>query len=195
MYTVSHIALDPAWVQSALMTSQFERPRAPRNWTPLSWHSEARFSTLGAGIIKPLVDQMANRHKGYTLDRWWLNVTAPGLDFGQHQHGTNMISMVYYLQVPPMSGNIELLDPATDTWVEYEPRAGDLLEFDGMIHHRVKKNLSDDIRISLALNVIDQQTARKDAMINRSKLTKLPADISIEDAYPLVNSTRHRGTM
>ena len=154
MYTVSHIDLDPAWVASALMAFQFERPRAPRSWTPKGWHSEARFSAEGAGALKPLIDAMLAQYPKHTLDRWWLNASAPGIDFGQHQHGTDMISMVYYLQVPQGSGNIEFLDEAANRWIEYEPHAGELVAFDGMVHHRVKPNMSKGIRISLALNVV-----------------------------------------
>jgi hypothetical protein len=86
------------------------------------------------------------------LDRWWINVCAPREETFEHYHGDHMISIVYYVQVPAMSGQIEFQNEALE-WIGYQPTAGDIVAFDGMILHRVQPNMSTDMRISVGINL------------------------------------------
>jgi ectoine hydroxylase-related dioxygenase (phytanoyl-CoA dioxygenase family) len=110
-----------------------------------------------------------------------------------------MMSIVYYVQTPPGSGNIEFKDASswfTDdrAWVSYTPQPGDIIAFDGMLLHRVAANQSEDIRISLALNLVTRAEHKRTEW-SRAKLTQIPPEANLEDAWPIINSTRHRGTM
>jgi len=87
------------------------------------------------------------------LDRWWINVCAPREETFEHYHGDNMISIVYYVQVPPESGRIEFQNELKE-WIGYQPKPGDIVAFDGMILHRVQPNRSTDMRISVGINLV-----------------------------------------
>jgi hypothetical protein len=110
-----------------------------------------------------------------------------------------MISLVYYIQVPPESGRIEFKDPHswfTDdrAWVGYAPEPGDIIAFDGMLLHRVAANDSKDMRISVGINLITPAEHKRTEW-SRAKNSAIPPEVSIEDAYPIINETRHKGTM
>ena len=81
-----------------------------------------------------------------------------------------MLAVVYYLKVPPNSGDILLHDPRgsilwqdpqarTDVdWESYRPYhkikpvPGMLLIFPGYVVHSVESNLSNEYRISIAIS-------------------------------------------
>lgn len=87
-----------------------------------------------------------------------------------HNHTGAILVGVYYIQVPPNSGDILLHDPrgVNINWpdpdiksnerpfVRITPSAGDLLLFPGYLVHSVEPNLSNETRISLAINVVDK---------------------------------------
>lgn len=98
------------------------------------------------------------------------NPMVPGQNNTPHHHPDCMLAVVYYVKVPPKSGDILLHDPRgsilwqdpqarTDVdWESYRPYhkitpvEGQLLIFPGYIVHSVENNLSDEIRISIAIS-------------------------------------------
>lgn len=83
---------------------------------------------------------------------FWLNAQGPGQSTTPHNHDENdeLLSGVYYVQVPPDSGDLVLLDG----WfrVHVTPAAGLMLFFPPQLMHQVETNRSGELRLSLAFN-------------------------------------------
>lgn len=98
------------------------------------------------------------------------NPTMPGGNNSPHHHPDCMLAVVYYVTVPPNSGDILLHDPRgsilwqdpqarTDvSWESYRPYhkitpvPGMLLIFPGYVVHSVESNLSNEMRMSIAIS-------------------------------------------
>jgi hypothetical protein len=98
------------------------------------------------------------------------NPMMPGKNNSPHHHPDCMLAVVYYIRVPAHSGDILLHDPRgsilwqdpqarTDvTWKSYRPYhkitpvPGMLLIFPGYVIHSVENNLSNDLRLSIAIS-------------------------------------------
>lgn len=99
------------------------------------------------------------------------NPIPPGGNDTPHHHPNYQIVGVYYVSVPKNSGDILLHDPrGSIIWYDPEttsdnffkgvrpfhrvtPAAGMLLLFPGYLIHSVESNLSDELRLSIAINV------------------------------------------
>ena len=108
----------------------------------------------------------------------WLNRNGPGDINKIHIHPHSMLSGVYYVQVPPGSGNIEFLDPViartattypksgktqrNASTAEFEPVEGKLIIFPSWLQHWVQPNRGTGERVSISFNVgyqpIDRST-------------------------------------
>ena len=99
---------------------------------------------------------------------FWFNVSSPGNYQEFHQHGGHHFSLTYYVQAPKNCGNIifKSLESYTDMFplpieqenrnsvkiYSYEPEESKFLIFRSNLPHMVEKNLSDEDRISIAMN-------------------------------------------
>jgi len=83
---------------------------------------------------------------------FWLNAQGPGHCTSEHTHQelNELLSGVYYIEVPEDSGDIVLLDGRLTTRVT--PSAGAFLFFRPSLSHRVETNRSRELRLSLAFN-------------------------------------------
>jgi hypothetical protein len=83
---------------------------------------------------------------------WWLNVMRPGDITFVHTHDEEdeILSGVYYIDVPPDSGKLVLIDGARRE--EIWPRAGMFVFFAPEIPHEVTRNESGRPRISVGFN-------------------------------------------
>jgi uncharacterized protein (TIGR02466 family) len=102
----------------------------------------------------------------------WINIHKKE-DWAQtHSHENSIISGVYYIETTEISGDIifyvdtcrKLFSPVininfnqrndlnTDEWI-IKPKSGSLILFPSYLSHGVKKNMSENDRISLAFNV------------------------------------------
>jgi len=106
------------------------------------------------------------------FNEMWLNRNGPGDYNRAHIHSHAIFSGVYYIKVPPQSGNIELYDPIrerammavpvkqamprTGQTLEVEGEEGKLLIFPSWLQHAVQANRSDEDRVSLSFNMISQ---------------------------------------
>lgn len=151
LYTTAQYPLDPKLITAATFQSRFEPKRALGKRTT-GWHSEYRYTVEAAGVFKPVLEHILAMYPELKLDRWWINVCGPTEETFEHYHGQNMTSIVYYIQTPPQSGMIEF--QKDNTWIGYQPSPGDIVAFDGMTLHKVQPNMSRDIRVSLALNLV-----------------------------------------
>jgi len=84
---------------------------------------------------------------------WWLNVMRPGDVTHAHTHDDSdeLLSGVYYVETPPHSGRLVLLD--TGRREEIEPRAGAFVFFAPDVPHEVTRNESDQPRLSVGFNI------------------------------------------
>jgi hypothetical protein len=84
---------------------------------------------------------------------FWLNLTGPGQGTSEHTHDEDdeLLSGVYYVSVPPDSGDLILYDgPST---IRIEPRTGTFLFFPPNLPHAVSINRSASPRLSIGINI------------------------------------------
>ena len=84
---------------------------------------------------------------------FWLNRMAPGQATSRHAHAENdeLLSGVYYIQVPPESGDLLFADDPFE--IRVRPRAGMCVLFDPELPHWVEAHRGQGERVSLALNI------------------------------------------
>jgi hypothetical protein len=114
-------------------------------------------SIPGLRVILDLATAQAahilNRPKKDLRLGWWLNIMQPGDITWPHTHdaGDELLSGVYYIDVPPDSGKLLLTQDVQ--CLEIEPRAGRFVFFAPDVMHEVTRNESDRPRISVGFNV------------------------------------------
>lgn len=84
---------------------------------------------------------------------FWFNLMQPGEVTTLHTHDEDdeLLSAVYYLSVPPDSGDL-ILHPASGA-VRITPRAGRLVMFSPDLPHEVGENRSAEARLSIGMNL------------------------------------------
>lgn len=84
---------------------------------------------------------------------WWLNLMRPGDVTCTHTHddGDELLSGVYYIEVPPDSGKLVLMDGMQRE--EIQPREGMFVFFMPVTLHEVTRNESDRARLSVGFNI------------------------------------------
>jgi hypothetical protein len=83
---------------------------------------------------------------------FWLNDMGPGQVTSEHDHDDydEMLSGVYYVQVPENSGDLVIVDKYSRTVVQ--PREGMFVFFAPSVLHSVSMNNSKERRISIGMN-------------------------------------------
>lgn len=102
-----------------------------------------------------LITQMTDiaAKKGLMMSSFWSQVHQPLESTDLHHHGFVEYSWVYYVKVPEDAGNlIFVLDDKDHRCPQhvFTPKEGNVIIFPSYIRHRVSKNMSNDIRISVA---------------------------------------------
>lgn len=122
------------------------------------------------GCIQEAVDEL-----GWHCDNIKLkgrqHPIRPGENDTPHHHPTCYLVAVYYVHVPKNSGSIMFLDPrGSIIWKDPDartdvkhcssrpfhkitPTSGTLIIFPGYLVHTVETNCSDDVRISVAIDI------------------------------------------
>jgi len=122
--------------------------------------------------VLPIIKEIANEcnlSKEFTVSARQ-NPMLPGKNNSPHHHPDCMLAVVYYVKVPQNSGDILLHDPRgsilwqdpqarTDVnWQSYRPyhkitpTPGMLLIIPGYVVHSVETNLSQEMRLSIAIS-------------------------------------------
>lgn len=99
----------------------------------------------------------------------WINVSESGEYQEYHIHTGSHFSLAYYVAAPKKSGNIVFrsyeadtdmfplpisqLTPLSYKTFSFEPQEGMLLIFRSNLRHMVEKNLSNESRISISMNL------------------------------------------
>ena len=105
------------------------------------------------------------------IERDWINIFKPGAQEAQHTHDGSLLSCSYYVEAPKDCGCLVLPDPIasrkthreftktagsdllTRSEVAVEPQPGRLVMFESWMPHYVQCNKSDQVRISIAMNL------------------------------------------
>ena len=106
------------------------------------------------------------------LGNMWANINPPGGMNMPHLHPNCLFSGVYYVKSNPNSGRLKIMDPrpgaqmympirkegdpGRDMWrdANIEPIPGRIIMFPAWLWHSVEENISDNIRISVSFNFI-----------------------------------------
>jgi len=83
---------------------------------------------------------------------FWFNAMQPGQLTQPHVHDDDdeLLSAVYYIEVPDNSGDLLLMQNSQTLTIE--PTAGECVFFPPNLLHQVSCNNSDDLRLSIGLN-------------------------------------------
>ncbi len=105
------------------------------------------------------------------IERSWINIFKPGAQEAQHSHDGSLLSCSYYVEAPKNCGCIVMPDPIgarrsyreftktggsdvlTRREIAVEPEPGRLVMFESWLPHYVQCNKSDQVRISIAMNL------------------------------------------
>ena len=84
---------------------------------------------------------------------YWFNEMRPGEETGPHSHDEDdeLLSGVYYLCVPPASGDLLLGEGARP--LRLRPREASFVFFPPELVHAVSRNESEALRLSVGLNI------------------------------------------
>ena len=106
------------------------------------------------------------------LGNMWANINPPGGMNMPHIHPNSLFSGVYYVKAQPNCGRLKLMDPrpgvqtmmpirkpgnpGKDFWREIHMEAvpGRIIMFPAWLWHSVEENKSNDIRISVSFNFV-----------------------------------------
>lgn len=96
--------------------------------------------------------EIIRRDKSVLRNGFWVNDMGPQTSTTEHDHDDldELLSGVYYVKVPPDSGNLVIIDSYSRT--EVQPREGMFVFFAPDVLHAVTTNLSQDSRISIGMN-------------------------------------------
>ena len=113
----------------------------------------------------------------------WATVHKEGVMHHRHDHPFALISGVYYVNVPPGSGDIVLYDPRpqhSNNDIILTPFPGEFLFFPSWLKHQVQGTVGSDPRISFAFNVDGKWEGTGDV----GPTYELPLRQSKENVYP-----------
>jgi hypothetical protein len=141
-----HLAVPSELIEEIM--SMMQTVKTVRNSNQGGWHSPASYRVPPRWKLWTTnLEQLT----GYKIHNYWFNVNGPGHSNGWHTHGTNFPAVaVWYLQTPPNSGR--LLIRQTEDVEAIDPYPGLVVQHPSGIDHSVEKNLSTDLRISVAVN-------------------------------------------
>ena len=144
------------------------------------WHSttdmadKPEYQQLITELMKMQKEEYDNEHiDGHPrLGNMWANINPPDGMNQPHVHPNSLFSGVYYVKSQPKSGRLKIYDPrpgiqysmpirkpgnpGKDLWREayIDPIPGRIIMFPAWLWHSVEPNESNDIRISVSFNFI-----------------------------------------
>ena len=144
------------------------------------WHSPTNMHEMPQ--FKSLVDELFKMQFEIFKEEWldreprlgnmWANINPPGGYNRPHIHANSLFSGVYYIKAPANSGKLVCNDPRPGVqtvmptrkkgqppkhlWreVHLEPKVNRIIMFPSWLWHNVEPNESNDIRISVSFNFI-----------------------------------------
>ena len=143
------------------------------------WHSPTNMHTIP--VFKPLADELYKMQREIykeefltrepKLGNMWANINYKGALNRPHVHANSFFSGAYYIKVPKDSGLLKLNDPRQGTHflkpsrkdgaplhlapeIHIQPKENRIIMFPSWLEHCVEMNESDDIRISVSFNFL-----------------------------------------
>jgi uncharacterized protein (TIGR02466 family) len=144
------------------------------------WHSETNMHEKPE--YKPLVDELFKMVNEVFNEEWldgqaklgnmWANINPPGGYNRPHIHPNSLFSGVYYVKAPINSGQLVCTDPRPGIqtcmpnrkkgeppkylWrdIHLQPKENRTVIFPSWLWHSVQPNQSNDIRISISFNFV-----------------------------------------
>ena len=144
------------------------------------WHSttdmgnKPEYQLLVTELLRMQKEIYDNEHidRQAKLGNMWANINPPGGMNQPHIHPNALFSGVYYVKSQPNCGRLKIYDPrpgvqlnmpsrkpgnpGKDLWREayIDPIPGRIVMFPSWLWHAVEENKSNDIRISVSFNFI-----------------------------------------
>jgi len=146
-----------------------------RGWhSTTDMHTKPEYSQLVTELMRMQKEIYDNEHidRYARLGNMWANINPPGGMNQPHIHPNALFSGVYYVKSQPNCGRLKIMDPrpgsqlympmrksgdpGRDMWKDanIEPITGRIIMFPAWLWHSVEENISDDIRISVSFNFI-----------------------------------------
>ena len=144
------------------------------------WHSETNMNEIP--VFKPLVDELFKMMNEIFPEEWldrkpimgnmWANINPPGGYNMPHVHPNSLFSGVYYVKTPPNCGRLICQDPRPGIrtcmpnrkkgqppkhlWreIHLQPQENRAIMFNSWLWHNVEPNQSNDPRISVSFNFV-----------------------------------------
>ena len=146
------------------------------------WHSttdmgqKPEYQQLVTELLRMQKEIYDNEHidRHAILGNMWANINPPGGMNQPHIHPNSLFSGVYYVKSQPKAGRLKIFDPrpgvqlimptrksgdpGRDMWrdANIEPIEGRIVMFPAWLWHCVEPNQSNDIRISVSFNFIQE---------------------------------------
>ena len=137
-------------------------------------HKKPEYSPLVTELFRMQKEIYDHEHidRNAFLGNMWANINPPGGLNNPHLHPNSLFSGVYYVKSQPKSGRLKIYDPRSssqmvmpirkpgnpgrDMWRDatLDPVIGRIIMFPSWLWHSVEENQSDDIRISVSFNFI-----------------------------------------
>ena len=137
-------------------------------------HKKPEYSPLVTELFRMQKETYDHEHidRNAFLGNMWANINPPGGLNNPHLHPNSLFSGVYYVKSQPKSGRLKIYDPRStsqmvmpirkpgnpgrDMWRDatLDPVIGRIIMFPSWLWHSVEENQSDDIRISVSFNFI-----------------------------------------
>ena len=137
-------------------------------------HTKPEYQLLVNELFKMQQDIYEKEHldRQPKLGNMWANINPPEGMNQPHIHPNSLFSGVYYVKSNPKAGRLKIYDPrpgaqinmptrkpgdpGKDLWrdANIEPIPGRIIMFPAWLWHSVEPNQSDDIRISVSFNFI-----------------------------------------
>ena len=143
------------------------------------WHSKTHMHTIP--VFKPLVDELYQMQREIykeeflarepRLGNMWANINYKGSLNRSHVHANSFFSGAYYIKAPKNSGLLKINDPRPGTHfikparkdevplhlapeIHIQPKENRAIMFPSWLEHCVEMSESDDIRISVSFNFL-----------------------------------------
>ena len=144
------------------------------------WHSPTDMHNMP--VFKPLVQELFHMMNDVWKEEWldrepmlgnmWANINPKGAYNAPHIHPNSLFSGVYYVKAPNECGKLSCIDPRPGAnitmpmrkkgtppkalWREtfFDAKEGRIIMFPSWLWHSVEANQSDDIRISVSFNFL-----------------------------------------
>jgi hypothetical protein len=100
-----------------------------------------------------ILGEFINEGRLICPDNKWAHIQQPLESTNPHHHKPSIVSFVYYAKVPEQAGDfVFIIDNFSN--IPVKPEEGMLMIFPGWVYHKVNKNMSNQMRVSISGNYV-----------------------------------------